>query len=52
MKGLSITLCFGKYAGFHIIASKLTFRICLGVVAFTIYWTTDIEEFINYLRIK
>lgn len=35
MNGLSFTLVFGSYGGFHIIV-KNAFRICLGWVAFTI----------------
>ena len=50
--GFSITLCFGRYAGFYITISKINFRICLGVVALTVYWTTDLEQFINYLMNK
>ena len=51
MNGLSFTLVFGSYAGFFIIVNKEQFRICLGWVAFTIYFC-DFEKFIDYLRNK
>ena len=37
MNGLSITLVFGSYGGFHLLWQHSAFRICLGWVAFTIY---------------
>jgi hypothetical protein len=51
MNGLSFTLVFGSYAGFFVIVNKEQFRICLGWVAFTIYFC-DFEKFIDYLRNK
>jgi len=48
MKGFSITLCFGKYAGFYVWISRISFRICLGFVAFTVYWTVDLETYIEH----
>ena len=50
MKGLSITLCFGKYGGFHAYVSDMSWRICLGWVALTIYPRTDLEAFITHVR--
>lgn len=52
MKGFSLTLCVGKYGGFYCKTSLWVTRLCLGWVAFTIYWQTDIEEFITYLKTK
>jgi len=52
MNGFSITLCFGKYGGFHAQFTSWTWRICLGWVALTIYLRTDIEEFIKNLQEK
>ena len=49
MKGFSITLCFGKYGGFHAYFTDYSWRICLGWIALSIYPRTDIEEFIKYL---
>jgi hypothetical protein len=51
MKGLSFTLVFGKYGGFYAKFSKQDWRICLGWVAFTIYFC-DLEAFIHYLKTK
>lgn len=50
MKGLSLTLVFGKYGGFYVRFGSHAWRVCLGWVAFTIYPRTDIEEFIKILR--
>ena len=50
MKGFSITLCFGKYGGFHFYLTEFSWRVCLGWVALTVYPKTDIEEFINHLK--
>lgn len=50
-KGLSFTLCFGTYGGFYTELSNIQLRICLGFVAFTIYFF-DLEDFINNLRRK
>lgn len=49
MKGLSITLCFGKYGGFWAAFTSHQWRICLGWVALTVYPQTDIEEFMKSL---
>lgn len=49
MKGFSITLCFGKYAGFYTRFQDYSWRICLGWVALTIYPRTDLEAFIDTL---
>lgn len=49
MKGLSITLCFGKYAGFYTRFKKTNWRICLGWAALTLYFI-DLEVFIDFLR--
>ena len=49
MNGLTITLCFGKYGGFHIYVNSEAGRICLGWVAVTIYWRTDLEEMFKHL---
>ena len=48
--GLSITLVFGKYGGFYVKFTSITWRICLGWVALTIYPQDDIEEIITYLN--
>lgn len=52
IKGFSITLCFGKYGGFHFTSSIISTRICLGWVALTIYWQHDLEEYIKILKSK
>jgi hypothetical protein len=52
MRGFSITLCFGKYGGFHTNFSSWSWRVCLGWVALTVYPRTDLEEFIKYLRTR
>lgn len=44
MDGISITLCFGSYGGFHI----KRWRVCLGWVALTMY-TCDLENRIEEL---
>lgn len=49
MKGLSLTLCFGKYGGFYVYVSSTSWRICLGWMAVTLYFL-DLEEFITVLR--
>ena len=49
MKGLSITICFGKYGGFHAFINEEVGRLCLGWVAISIYWQTDLEELMKYL---
>ena len=51
MKGLTLTLAFGKYGGFYAKASSVDWRICLGWAAFTIYFV-DLEEFILRLKEK
>jgi hypothetical protein len=50
MKGLSITLCFGKYGGFHFYFTAWSWRVCLGWMALTIYPQTDLEAFIEHLK--
>lgn len=50
MKGFSITLCIGKYAGFYAKFSAVSWRICLGWIALTVYPTTDLEAYIDKLR--
>jgi hypothetical protein len=50
MKGFSITLVFGRYGGFYASVSSISVRLCLGWVAFTIYYRHDIEEFITALQ--
>jgi hypothetical protein len=37
MKGITFTLCIGKFGGFNI-RIKNCFRLCLGWIAFTIYF--------------
>jgi cell shape-determining protein MreC len=52
MNGLSITLVFGKFAGVYFRTTFQSTRICLGWIAFTIYWQSDIETFISKLKEK
>jgi hypothetical protein len=49
MKGLSFTLCFGSYGGFHAKFNAQFWRLCLGWVALTVYFC-DLENYITYLR--
>lgn len=49
IKGFSITLCFGRYAGFYAHAHETNWRICLGWVALTIYFC-DLEAYVQTLR--
>jgi hypothetical protein len=51
MKGLSFTIIIGKYGGFYTLFTRQAWRICLGWVAFTLYFC-DLEAFIQYIRIK
>jgi len=51
MKGLTLTLAFGKYGGFYAYAHSTNWRLCLGWVALTIYFV-DLEQFISYLKAK
>lgn len=51
MKGLSFTICIGKYGGFYAHTHETNWRLCLGWVAFTLYFV-DLEEYINYLRCR
>lgn len=51
IKGFSITLAFGRYAGIYAQFGTEFWRICLGWVAFMI-WFHDFEAFINILRQK
>lgn len=51
MRGLSFTICFGGYGGFYVIFSRSEWRLCLGWVAFTIYFV-DLEAFILNLKRK
>ena len=47
--GLSFTLVFGPYGGFHIfwkVKSTYSIRICLGWVAFCIYFY-DVENAVS-----
>jgi hypothetical protein len=37
MKGITFTLCIGKFGGFNI-RIKNCFRLCLGWISFTIYF--------------
>lgn len=48
MSGLSLTLVFGKYAGFYGNVTDTSARLVLGWVAFTIYWKHDIEAFMQF----
>ncbi len=49
MRGLSITLVFGSYGGFYCSFSSWVWRFCFGWIALSIYWRTDIENFIDYI---
>ncbi len=49
MRGLSFTLCFGRYGGFYGHFHATNWRICLGFVALTVYFL-DLEEYITKLR--
>lgn len=49
MRGISITLCFGKYGGFNAKFNAYNWRLCLGWVALTIYPQTDLEAFIEHI---
>jgi hypothetical protein len=48
--GTSLTLCFGKYAGFYCTFSRWSWRVVIGWFAITLYPTTDLEAFIEQLR--
>ena len=50
-KGLSISLCVGKYGGFYSQFTPNFFRVCLGWIALTL-WFIDLESFITHLRTK
>jgi len=52
MRGFSITLVFGRWVKPHIKLSSEHFRFCFGFGAFSIYFKTDIEGWINYLHSK
>ena len=46
MNGLSFVVAIGKYGGFHAKADGLGLRLCLGWIAFTLYFM-DIEAAIE-----
>lgn len=50
-KGFSFTIVIGRYAGFNAQASTVSWRLCLGWVAFTVYPQTDIEGLIQSMRL-
>ena len=45
--GLTFMLSFGKFGGFYAKLDKEWFRICLGFVAFTIFFM-DFEEYLKH----
>ena len=49
--GFSITLCFGKWGGIYFTMSTASIRLCLGFVAFTIYFR-DLEAVISNIQNK
>lgn len=49
--GLSFTLCFGKWGGIYFTMSSASIRLCLGFVAFTIYFR-DLEAVITNIQNK
>lgn len=51
MKGLSFTICIGSYGGFYCKFSSVAWRVCLGHIAFTLYFC-DLEDFITTLTEK
>ena len=48
ISGLSITIVLGRYGGFHAKFSKEMWRVCIGWIAFTIYFS-DIKAFMHTL---
>ena len=48
MKGITFTLALGSYGGFYAHVHKTNWRVCLGWVAFTIYFV-DLENYIEIL---
>jgi hypothetical protein len=45
-RGLSFYICFGKFAGFHVEITNITFRVVLGWISFAILFA-DIEVMID-----
>ena len=41
-QGISLVICFGQYAGFYAKRMSLSWRVCFGWIAFTL-WFADIE---------
>lgn len=49
---MSFILSFGKYGGFYIKNGKISFRVCLGWMAFTILYEDIDNTFNRILKIS
>jgi hypothetical protein len=50
-KGISLLFVLGSYGGFHKTITKHSWHICLGWIAFTVFWY-DVESALSKILIE